>query len=178
MITGRCRACPSLTPRTGKALLWYLVSPEYVAGRARGFTVIELLAVMAIIGALTTIAIPAIQDAVERARVARAIGDIKAIQTDLDGLDSLPPDLATIGRGNLRDPWGSPYQYLLFPSSHGSGPPQGARRDRFLVPVNSEYDLYSMGRDGASQAPFTANASRDDIVRANDGGFIGLASQF
>jgi general secretion pathway protein G len=143
----------------------------------RGLTIIELLAVVAIIGALATIAIPKVQEAVERAKVARAIGDIRALQTDLDGLDSLPPDLASIGRGTLVDPWGSPYQYLRFPPrSHGV--PQGARRDRFLVPVNTEYDLYSMGRDGASRAPFSAKASLDDIVRANDGGFIGLAERF
>jgi len=147
------------------------------AGSRRGFTVIELLAVMAIIAALTTIAIPSIQDAIERARVARAIGDIRALQTDLDGLDSLPPDLASIGRGTLQDPWGNPYQYLLFPP-RAHGVPQGARRDRFLVPLNSAYDLYSMGKDGDTKAPLTAHASLDDVVRANDGGFIGLAARF
>jgi general secretion pathway protein G len=52
------------------------------------------------------------------------------------------------------------------------------RKDRFLVPVNSDYDLYSMGKDGQSQAPFTAKASRDDIVRASDGQYVGLAEDF
>ena len=47
-----------------------------------------------------------------------------------------------------------------------------------MVPVNSDYDLYSMGRDGKSNAPFTAKMSRDDIVRANDGQFVGLASEY
>jgi general secretion pathway protein G len=35
-----------------------------------------------------------------------------------------------------------------------------------------------MGADGASVGPLTAAPSRDDIVRANDGGFVGLASEF
>ena len=35
-----------------------------------------------------------------------------------------------------------------------------------------------MGKDGSSVAALTAKASRDDIIRANDGGFIGLASRF
>jgi general secretion pathway protein G len=35
-----------------------------------------------------------------------------------------------------------------------------------------------MGKDGASVSPLTAKASRDDIVRANNGGFIGLAEDF
>ena len=33
-----------------------------------------------------------------------------------------------------------------------------------------------MGKDGDSKSPLTAKASRDDIIRANDGGYIGLAS--
>jgi general secretion pathway protein G len=47
-----------------------------------------------------------------------------------------------------------------------------------LVPINSTYDLYSMGKDGKTKAPITAQDSRDDIIRANDGLFIGLASDF
>jgi general secretion pathway protein G len=35
-----------------------------------------------------------------------------------------------------------------------------------------------MGRDGLSNAPFTAKQSRDDVVRANDGQFVGLASEY
>jgi general secretion pathway protein G len=46
------------------------------------------------------------------------------------------------------------------------------------VPVNSTFDLYSLGPDGKSSPPFTAAPSQDDIVRANDGGFIGLASDY
>jgi len=52
------------------------------------------------------------------------------------------------------------------------------RKDRFLVPLNSDYDLYSMGKDGQSKAPLTAPVSKDDIVRCNDGGYVGLASEF
>ena len=52
------------------------------------------------------------------------------------------------------------------------------RKDRFLVPLNKEYDLYSMGKDGKSQPPLTAKESYDDIVRANNGIYIGQASQF
>jgi len=52
------------------------------------------------------------------------------------------------------------------------------RKDHSLVPVNSDYDLYSMGPDGKSKPPFTARDSRDDIVRAANGGFIGPVSEF
>jgi general secretion pathway protein G len=52
------------------------------------------------------------------------------------------------------------------------------RKDRNLVPINTDYDLYSMGADGKSVPPLTAMASRDDIIRANDGQYIGLASRY
>jgi general secretion pathway protein G len=46
------------------------------------------------------------------------------------------------------------------------------------VPLNSTFDLYSKGRDGQSQPPLTATASQDDIVRATDGNYVGLASRY
>ncbi len=130
---------------------------------------------MAIVGILASIAIPSVREMIEKARVAKAIGDIRAIQTDIEGVEPLPTTLAEVGRGGYLDPWGNPYQYLKFDPKGGKG---GARKDRFLVPLNSTFDLYSMGRDGATALPLTAKAARDDIVRANDGGFIGLASNF
>jgi len=88
---------------------------------------------------------------------------------------TLPETLADINRENFPDPWGNPYQYLNLETLKGKGK---ARKNRNLVPINSDYDLYSMGKDGASVGPLTAKASRDDIVRANDGRFIGLASDY
>lgn len=146
--------------------------------RARAFTLIELLAVVAIIGVLASIMVPKYSEVVERAKVAKAIGDLKAISTDLLSLDSLPPSLAGVNRHMMVDPWGNAYQYLRFPPSKGKAPPAGARKDRFLVPINSAFDLYSMGKDGATALPLTAARSRDDVVVANDGGFIGLARNF
>ena len=52
------------------------------------------------------------------------------------------------------------------------------RKDKSLHPLNSDYDLYSMGPDGRSVSPLTAKASRDDIIRANNGGFIGVAEDY
>ena len=121
-----------------------------------------------------------------RARRRRGCGRA-SLQTDIASFEArgngLPETLANIGRSTLLDPWGNLYRYLNFHleeggGGQGGGPPKGARKDRFLVPINSTYDLYSVGKDGKSVAPLTAKASKDDIVRANDGGFIGLAVKY
>jgi len=53
-----------------------------------------------------------------------------------------------------------------------------ARKDGRLVPINTNYDLCSFGKDSKSKAPLRAKDSHDDIIYANDGGYIGLASEF
>ena len=44
-----------------------------------------------------------------------------------------------------------------------------------MNPLNTDFDLYSMGPDGQTQKQLTAAKARDDIVRAGNGGFIGKA---
>ena len=142
-----------------------------------GLTLIELLIVMAVVGILATISILLYLDYSYQAQIARAVADIAILDSEISTFETmnerLPNDLVEIGRSTLLDPWGRPYEYLNF--SLGSGQP---RKDHALHPINTEFDLYSKGRDGASQAALTAAASRDDIIRANDGQFMGLASNY
>jgi general secretion pathway protein G len=148
-----------------------------------GFTIIEVVIALAILGILAAIAIPNYIAYAEKARVAQAITQIKLLERELiyyeeDNEEGLPDSLDGIGYGDLEDPWGTPYQYLRI---RGADPPPSRgqlRKDRFMVPVNTDFDLYSNGRDGDSRPPFTARASHDDIVRCNDGGYIGFASEY
>jgi general secretion pathway protein G len=156
-------------------------SPRAYRGARVAFTLVELLAVVTIIGILIAIAFPKMQELVDRAKVVKAISDLKRIAVDLNGRAVLPASLAQTEYAGLEDPWGRPYVYFPFPPPKGKGkggPPQGARKDKFLVPINSRFDLYSLGRDGGSMPPLTAKPSRDDVVVANDGGFIGLARNY
>lgn len=137
-----------------------------------------MMIVAVIMGVLAALAIPNYSRVRERAQIARAIGDIKALSQDLTdyqmGNGVYPASLSDIGRGGLLDPWGNPYAYVRV-----AGTNRGAlRKDRFLVPINSDFDLYSMGPDGRSTGPLTAKASRDDIIRANDGGYVGVAEGY
>ena len=206
----------------------------------QGFTIVELMIAVTIIGALAGLAIPNYLGYLDKARLARCIAEIRYIERAIDSYeaayDSLPNTLAEVGAGEIVDPWGNPYEYLniaaltLPGGGGGNGNAGGAggggggaggagggggngnaggngggkktsywfepdsayaaqggggnaskgkpRKERFLHPINSDYDLYSMGKDGESVEPLTAKKSHDDVIRANDGSFVGLAVEF
>jgi len=191
------------------------------------FTLVELAVVLAIVGVLAAVGASRYQTYLERARVARAIVELRGIAARIGLAEEetrvLPTSLVELGITTL-DPWGNPYQYLLLqgnlppgladgsserppvaagpPSVQAGGPPAGsaggnggddggtgggggdpsaislARKDRFLVPINSDFDLYSRGADGLTQAALSDPVSRDDVIRGEDGAYYGLAEKF
>ena len=147
-------------------------------GTFGGFTLIELIVVIGIVGTLSGIGVPTYMGYIEKAKITKVIAEIRLLEKEImayaaDG--SLPDTLDDIGRGNLLDAWGNPYQYLNFENVKGKGK---KRKDHFTVPINEFFDLYSMGKDGKSSSPLTAKASHDDIIRANDGEYVGIASAY
>ncbi|MBP7051851.1 MAG: type II secretion system major pseudopilin GspG [Phycisphaerae bacterium] len=118
---------------------------------ARGFTLIELMIVVVILGLLATTVMPKILSKPDQARRTKAMVDIRAIQSALamfktdtgrfpttaEGLQALVANPGLKGfdtDGYLekvpRDPWGNPYIYLS-PGLH-----------------SKDYDLESLGKDG------------------------------
>jgi general secretion pathway protein G len=147
----------------------------------RGLTIVELVIVFAIIGVLSVIAIPIYGSYVDRQNKRTAINDLALLQSDIAHFTTefkeLPNDLNGIAPPGLVDPWGNPYEYLNLQSGD-PGVNGQARKDKNLVPINSDYDLYSKGKDGETTPALTAQKSLDDIVRANDGAFVGLAANY
>jgi len=149
---------------------------------SRGMTLIELLLVAAVIATLGAIAVPFYNDQSERTRITQAIVGVREIElriTSFMVLNGAPPDdLGQIGMAGRLDPWGNPYQYLRILGVPKNDVKGKWRKDHFLVPINSDFDLYSTGKDGKSSPPITASSSRDDIIRAGQGNYIGLASDY
>lgn len=120
----------------------------------RGFTLIEIMVVVVILGILAVLVAPNVISRIDDARIAKAKQDIRAYETALNlyrmdnyrypatdlGLQSLveqpnDPNVRNWRQGGYidalrKDPWGTDYLYV-FPGSRGR-----------------EYDLYSLGADG------------------------------
>jgi general secretion pathway protein G len=151
-------------------------------GFKKAFTLVELLLTIAIVGTLAAIALPTYTSYMDKARNNQAMADIREMESKILSYQvehGAPPDtLNQVGSGNRVDPWGKPYEYLRILGVDKDQIKGKWRKDQFMVPINSDYDLYSMGKDGRSVAPLTAKDSQDDIIRANNGAYVGLASGF
>jgi general secretion pathway protein G len=151
------------------------------AHRARGVTLTELVLAVAISAILVSIAIPTYSKYKYRAQVSQATADIGELQHMIDSYYTLhntyPATLADLGINapTALDPWGFPYQYLNHALVNGKG---SIRRDKSLNPLNTDFDLYSVGADGLSKPQITQKESLDDVIRAGNGGYVGLASDF
>lgn len=172
------RTQSELIPCDGKRLYLSATSPWR---RARAFTLLELMIVLAVAGLLSAFAIPSYRDILEKQKIGQCVRDLTRIAGQLEKYRTLngrlPDTLLEVNLQDLKDPWGAGYDYLNF-NSKDPGVAGKIRKDHNLHPLNTEFDLYSRGPDGKSNAALTAAASRDDVIWARDGGFIGSAKDF
>ena len=120
----------------------------------RGFTLLEIIVVVAIIAILAAYIAPKVAGRVDDARISKAKSDIRVLESSLElykldnfvypstdqGLDALVNKPSGENTRNWReggyikklnkDPWGNEYRYA-FPGSNG------------------EFDVYSLGADNA-----------------------------
>jgi general secretion pathway protein G len=149
--------------------------------KLNGFSLLDLMLTLVIASLLAALAVPTYNGFVDRGKNAKAIGDIGSISIEIESFrlrnnDRIPLNLDELPGEIPLDPWGNPYRFLnIKAAGAGKG---GFRKDGKLNPLNTDFDLYSMGTDGDSKGPLSAKASRDDIVRANNGDFIGRGEDY
>lgn len=148
----------------------------------RGFTLLELLMVVAIMATLVAISMPMYSSYIQNVKIQLLVQNLRTMEQtillfeELNG--RLPETLEEVGL-NILDPWGNPFQYISIRGKPLTGKDKvKPRKDKSLHPLNSDYDLWSMGPDGKTALPLTAKASHDDIIRAGDGTFIGTAENY
>lgn len=163
---------------------------SFSAGKkSLGFTLLEMMIMIAIVGVLASIAIPTYVGFVERARVQSSIADLRRISLIIEKFRSdeglFPASLNDVGCGNNLDPWGNQYQYLNTDDvlkeekkAKKMQVCQGCRWDKFERPINTDFDLYSMGKNGETRPKIDHQQSRDDIIRASNGGYFGQAEAY
>ena len=122
---------------------------------------------------LVALGLPAWSEYRNKVRVRQAVQDITQMQAVIrqhfDEARSYPADLAAVGLSGRLDPWGRAYQYYNI----AGGTIGGARKNRSLNPLNTDFDLYSKGPDNDSALPLTPTKSDDDVLRANNGSYVG-----
>ena len=142
-----------------------------------GFTLIELLIVMATIAVLSTVGFYQYSSFIGRTKVTLAIADIKQMAQFVEDFKELhgryPDELSELNKSEFKDPWGNPYEYVLI----GNDTKDRWRQDRQDKPINTYFDLWSCGADGKTAKQVRASQSRDDILRAWDGTFVGLGKE-
>lgn len=135
----------------------------------------------AIVAVLSAIAIPMYSDYALQSSQADAIATMMeidlAVNRHFSNNFSYPDSLDEIGFGDEVDPWGNAFGYLKIEGA-AKGVKGKVRKDKSLNPINSDFDLYSSGPDGISKGPLTAKPSHDDLVRASNGSFFGVAVDF
>lgn len=127
-----------------------------VSTREKGFTLVELLVVLVILGLLMTIVAIKVLPTIDTAKVDKAKADVAMLEqavelfrlgtqgypTSADGLQALVTAPSSLTRPELyqrggyvkrlpNDPWGRPYVYVQ-PGTHGP------------------FDIYSLGADGTA----------------------------
>jgi general secretion pathway protein G len=152
-----------------------LLNARRLSFYAGGFTLLELLIVVAIAAVLAMIAITIFTETLNRSRISKASVEIAEIASLIERQRSQTFEYPDSLDPAPNDPWGRPYIYTKLEGVKGHG---SARKDHALNPLNTDFDLFSAGKNGVYKSQVSQKDSLDDVIRARNGAYVGLAEDF
>lgn len=145
-------------------------------------TLVELLVVVAMLGTLAAIGVPAYTNYIDKVNNHQAIEDILFIAAALKAYrnehGTFPETLDPIPQAQILDPWDHSYVYFKIEGKTKAQKQSKCRHLGTFIPMNNDFDLCSMGKGGKYNRNITTQKAQDDIIRLNDGAYVGLVSEY
>jgi general secretion pathway protein G len=145
-------------------------------------TLVELLTVVAMLGTLLAIGVPAYNNYIYKVHIHQAIEDIRFIEAALRAYrnehGTFPETLDQIPPAQISDPWNQQYLYFKIEGKTKSEKRSKCRHLGTMIPMNNDFDLCSIGEGGKYNRNITTKNAQDDIIRLNDGAYVGLVSEY
>ncbi len=133
---------------------------------------------MAIVIVLAAIAVPNYLSMKEKAVFDDTLKTLREVSGKINlyymEKDHYPSTLAEAGLADQRDHWGRPFIYNPFDTAAK----KTLRKYKNEHPINTDYDLLSLGKDGITSTNIQKKECKDDIIRANNGRFYGYGEDY
>lgn len=144
------------------------------SGTEAGYSLLELLIAMVMILILSTMALSTYAQIKQKVKEASQKEELRGIEKAITGYaiekGTLPDSLNDLQQGAFLDQWENPVVYV---NLQKGGVP---RKDVAVNNLNTDFDLYSKGADGATNEMLSHPTSSDDVVRGGNGNFVGMAA--
>ena len=133
--------------------------------RIRGFTLIEMLIVMAVIAILIRIALPAVRGMQNEAKISKAQGELHTLRTAMETYNSMYGTLPSIANSDIQDTLLNMSPNIIQSKLYDPFNPSG--NTEYLINTNngpsaSAYDyyvFYSVGTKGNGTAAIDSNGT-------------------